>query len=865
MLDITRAGLALTLAGLAAAGHAQATLDLLTNGDGEVLGASRGNSRGQPMHALTGWSADDDQGWVAQTSGWGGLRAPRGQVFLRANTTAPGALWQDVDLTALGGKPRSLLLSGWLAGGRDRDRLELGLELLDADGEVLRAHGTGEVGGAAWSRCWLVVGLDDGLAARCKKARVKLSAQHREGQYLDAQADGVSLWALGPGLPADRRGDKELTAALESPDAAARLPAAAALLATTAGKARAEKWLGEQLTAAKDPAQRQDLLALAVLGGHRDASKLLRTTLEGGDDETRALAFELLPLVSGVDWRRVASQLAAGQTTGRAAALRALVRDDHKDAQRALVALHEQADAEGKLGLLRALAGREKPLDDVYRGVLLPHLTKTAPAELRHAAMAALGAWRDPRLIAHLSELLPAEEQRGRRGAWLEWCARLDTVPAVEAIAQLAGKGEARADAALLQHLPRLQSSAVVTWARTTGLTHALAAVQIAAAELLAQRGSEADVATLSALGRDADVEVATAAAAAAIQLARGEARTKLLAALPKLAPAAAARALRVAWRGTPDAALQEATRSLAAADATPLRVAAIDCLGPKAGELLQRAMRDPAWQVRAVAHRALSQVRERASIELLLAQLPHESGPSLRSACAALDVLTGARKGADPAAWLAWWKLAGAEFRLPESPTKPSAATERAATPDAGTTVARYHGAPVYGDRIVFVVDLSGSMREPLPGRDGTRLQVAQRELIAVLGALGPQRAFDIVVFGDDATAFAGTLQPATPANVEAATKWVEKLETRGWTNLWSGLARALATPDVDAIYVLSDGAPSVGRYVAAGAIRAQVRLRNADVLATVHTIALGGDRRDRQFLEALARDHGGTCTDAK
>lgn len=206
MLDITRARLALTLACLSAAGQALATLDLLTNGDGEVLGAPRGNSRGQPMHALTGWS---------------GLRAPRGQVFLRANQTTPGALWQDVDLAALGGKPRSLLLSGWLAGGRDRDRIELALELLDADGEVVRAHGSGELGGAAWSRCWLVVGLDEGTAARCKKARVKLTAQHREGQYLDAQADGVSLWVLGPGLPADRRNDKELATALESPDAAA--------------------------------------------------------------------------------------------------------------------------------------------------------------------------------------------------------------------------------------------------------------------------------------------------------------------------------------------------------------------------------------------------------------------------------------------------------------------------------------------------------------------------------------------------------------------------------------------------------------------------------------------------------------------
>ncbi len=839
------------------------TLDALTNGSAEATTTPRGKHRGVACFALDGWQLEDRDGFVAQADGWGGMHAASGNAFVRANKTTPGALWQDV---ALGddGKVRSLLLSAQVQTGRDRDRVEVSLALLDGDGTVLATRSTGSLGSATWTRVWLALTPDGAIATRARTARVTFTASHHEGQYLDAFADDFALWIVGPSWPSGLQGmpDKDLVAMSEG-SGPSKLAALAALMNGSA-RARGERLLTEALTATTDTGARQELLALLALCGHRDAKKTLQATLERGQAMERALALELLPNVSGFDWRKVATELSRSADPGaRGAGLRALVRDGSKDSQRALAALHTEADDAGKLDVVRALAGRDAPLDDAYRVVLLPHLTSNAGSDLRHAALMALAQWSDVRLLAHVAELLPHEEQRGRRAAWLAACARLDSLAAAEVLVQLAVDDVARADSALLLHLPKMRAPAVLAWAHKHGLRHAHPLARLAAVRVLHARGTAADARALLTLIRDPDADVAANALAAAAKLAKGEDLATVLGAMRTAAPSATTRALSALWPGgSPTADVLEATLALARAPNATVRAAALACLGAThaPSELVAQALDDAAWQVRVVAYRALANVRTRKSFDAIMQHLPKETGSSLRAATEALATLAGVHKGPHAEAWSAWWKLAAATFEVPAAARATPAAPETAEA-----TTARYHGVPIDGTKIAFVLDLSGSMRDVPRDRSLTKLRAAQDELTAALRRLTPQQAFAIIGFADGAQVFAEQLLPATADHVDKACQWLARSEAKGWTNLWSGLSAALLLPDIDTVFLLSDGAPSVGRFVDALLIREEVRARDVARVVRVHAVVLDGDRFDRAFLAGLAADSGGVCVEAK
>ena len=90
-----------------------------------------------------------------------------------------------------------------------------------------------------------------------------------------------------------------------------------------------------------------------------------------------------------------------------------------------------------------------------------------------------------------------------------------------------------------------------------------------------------------------------------------------------------------------------------------------------------------------------------------------------------------------------------------------------------------------------------------------------------------------------------------------EALSRPVEKLGPFGGTNLYGALRDAFADPDVDTIFVMSDGEPSVGDVVDPLMIRENVAAWNEHRGIVLNTIAIGGQF---QILEWLAEDSGGT-----
>ena len=138
----------------------------------------------------------------------------------------------------------------------------------------------------------------------------------------------------------------------------------------------------------------------------------------------------------------------------------------------------------------------------------------------------------------------------------------------------------------------------------------------------------------------------------------------------------------------------------------------------------------------------------------------------------------------------------------------------------------AGFVGIPVQGSRVVFILDLSGSMDFQMGDKDGKqkRIDYAKRELLKTVDALAPNAMFNLVTFnGDDkAERWHKKLVTANKRNKASFKKFVEKLRPLGGTNLWSGMESALDIKTlvygnhyettVDEIFLLSDGAPSVG-----------------------------------------------------
>jgi len=148
----------------------------------------------------------------------------------------------------------------------------------------------------------------------------------------------------------------------------------------------------------------------------------------------------------------------------------------------------------------------------------------------------------------------------------------------------------------------------------------------------------------------------------------------------------------------------------------------------------------------------------------------------------------------------------------------------------------------------ITFVIDASRSIQQ----RKMDRIARGLREPI---WRMRDEDRFQIIVFRDTATRFRRDWAEATTENREAAHSFVERVETRGGTDIYNALRDVLETssrPGIPSIVVLiSDGYPTAGVVDGRTLIN-----RISEDNHGKHTIfAFGGGRAiDRYFLELLA-----------
>lgn len=311
--------------------------------------------------------------------------------------------------------------------------------------------------------------------------------------------------------------------------------------------------------------------------------------------------------------------------------------------------------------------------------------------------------------------------------------------------------------------------------------------------------------------------------------------------------------------------------------------------------EVLGVYLKDPDWRVRAAAVKSLSLTRSPEVVTLLIDALKREDGRLRDDINEVLLKLTGQNMGfAD--IWQRWWDAVG--HQLPD----PNATVEQGGPQPVSREREghRFYGIQTSSNRIVFVVDVSASMNQPVdpvkqkpvitgkgqeaegpaPGR--TRIEVACNELRRAIDKLSPKAAFTIIFFSHAPWIWNRDLVTAAPEAKKEAHKAIEAVRAMGTTYTLGALREAFSMAGamgsvqktgktggkVDTIYLLTDGAPTDGKFDGAelmdpGIIIEAVREWNKDLHVVIHCIAV--DLPDNNFLRTLAAENGGQFVERK
>ncbi|MCY2960943.1 MAG: HEAT repeat domain-containing protein [Planctomycetota bacterium] len=319
----------------------------------------------------------------------------------------------------------------------------------------------------------------------------------------------------------------------------------------------------------------------------------------------------------------------------------------------------------------------------------------------------------------------------------------------------------------------------------------------------------------------------------------------------------------------------------------------------------------DPIWQVRASAIQALTKIRHASALQPLVDRLQVEEGVLAPQIVEALANLTGLEL-VEPAAWKNWWEANKATFVLPKAEAiaymrgKREATTGKAKWDYAKSGVADYHGINTPSRSVLFVIDVSGSMEAEVVEKerfsDGNypsyqRIDIVKTELQRTIDRLAPYVNFNVVAFATKIDPWKkGKLVPANVLNKSAAKDWAKGLVAiggsskedlasagligaanldMGKTNTFGAIMTAMGIDptkgpqtgdkdyktEVDTIFFLSDGRPTVGEFVDPDDILREVKAANELRKITIHTIAIGEFQKD--FMRKMAEENGGQFVD--
>ncbi len=249
----------------------------------------------------------------------------------------------------------------------------------------------------------------------------------------------------------------------------------------------------------------------------------------------------------------------------------------------------------------------------------------------------------------------------------------------------------------------------------------------------------------------------------------------------------------------------------------------------------------------RAVVY-ALTKIPNKDAVEALIEMLDQLHGEVLADAVEYLTQVTEQIFGMESTVWQQWWKDAKDTFEYPAHFVRKPYRT--AITSDTGY----YYGLPMFAERLVFVLDTSGSMT-------GLRIAAAKRELTKAINSLPEHVSFGVVVFNGTVDVWHRQLVPATAQSKKAAVLYVNSQATRSNTASYDALEAAFGF-DTEAIYFLSDGEPHGGKISAPSDIVVAITAANKARRISLYTIGIGAGFPGSQldvFLKNLAEQNLG------
>lgn len=289
-----------------------------------------------------------------------------------------------------------------------------------------------------------------------------------------------------------------------------------------------------------------------------------------------------------------------------------------------------------------------------------------------------------------------------------------------------------------------------------------------------------------------------------------------------------------------------------------------------KALKAAVKALKDKSWQVQLAAVAALKKMRSKDSVEPLIAAMRKAKGRLFHDILDALRDMLEEDWGEDPDEWDDWWKKVKGVFKMPKKEEiaegeEPTAKQQKRR--DISTEVEKptFFGSEVKSNRVIFIIDISGSMsgsmaqanRNQPRGQNGNRkIDVAKNELMNAVRKLGKKAYFNLFQFHTTYESWQPHMVRATRRSKASALEWINRMQPTGGTNIFDPLEKALQDPNVDTIYLLSDGSPGSGKYTATEDILREIRKINQFKGVKINTV---GIRSNKALMEGLAKQNGG------
>lgn len=304
------------------------------------------------------------------------------------------------------------------------------------------------------------------------------------------------------------------------------------------------------------------------------------------------------------------------------------------------------------------------------------------------------------------------------------------------------------------------------------------------------------------------------------------------------------------------------------------VRAAALEVLGGRgdpnafhvAVPLLEA--RDSLWDLQVASIEALRLLHEKRSIPPLIDYLAREDLKRGREdAHLALKSLTGEKHGPYAEPWRSWWEENHDRWEMPKEPVGRDADK----TPQGkGVT---FYGITTFSGRIMFILDISGSMEQEPQKEDELgrkvpagppKIVTAKQELIGAINNIDDDEIFNLIFFNHQVVPWQRKMQDGTEGKKKRAIRWVEEQAPTGTTNIYDALEAAYAIalsatgePLIDTIFFLTDGRPTSGKVRDPKRILDEVLEWNKAARIRINAIGIG--EHDAELLKGLAQGTGG------